>query len=134
MIQLDVTPQTEDRLRRIAQRLGNPISDYLVDLIEEHVSAVEETATTETDLMQQINLGLPEDTWREYFSLLRKQDEQTLDPGEYERVAEIASFLEVANAKRIRALIQLAELRETTLDALMDEFGIKPIDYQNAAT
>jgi len=88
----------------------------------------------EAELLLQINLGLSESEWQEYFTLLRKQDEQVLDPSEHERVTEVASFLEIANAKRIQALIQLATMRETTLDALMDEFDISSIDYRNTAT
>jgi len=134
MITLEVTPQTEDRVRKIANRFGKPITDYLVDLIEQHIATVETTTLTEEELLQQINLGLSEEEWKEYSALLQKQDAQTLEHEEHERIAEIAEFLELSNARRIQALVQLAEMRNTTLDNLMSEFDIRPANYQNVST
>jgi hypothetical protein len=41
-------------------------------------------------------------------------------------LVDIADQIELANARRIAALIQLAQLRHTSLEELMDQLGIQP--------
>ncbi len=84
---------------------------------------------TEADLLQQINLGLSEETWQRYYQLRNKLQDETLLPDEQQALVSITTQIEAANVGRIEALMKLAELRNTTLDALMDELGLRPPSY-----
>lgn len=56
-------------------------------------------------------------------------EDETLTANEQQELVQITDQLEEANAQRIEALIQLAALRNMTLDAFMDEFGLRPPTY-----
>ena len=61
-ITLDVAPQVEERVRRVAKRKGVQISDYILDVLETHLEQVDQSSITESELLQQINLGLSDGT------------------------------------------------------------------------
>ena len=44
-------------------------------------------------------------------------------------IKQITDQIESANVRRMEALIKLAELRQTTLDALMDALELRPPAY-----
>ena len=83
----------------------------------------------EAELLQQATLGLSEDTWQRYHELSEKLQDETLQPDEQQELVGITDKMEAANVKRIEALTKLAELRQTTVDALLDELGLRPPAY-----
>lgn len=81
--------------------------------------------TREADLLQQINLGISPATWQRYEELKAKRRALTLTDDEHAELIAISDQIEIANARRIGALIQLADLRQTSLEALMAKLGIQ---------
>jgi hypothetical protein len=79
----------------------------------------------EADLLQQINLGISPATWVRYDELKAKRRAGALNEAEHAELIAIVDQIEIANARRIAALIQLAAFRNTSLDALMDQMGIR---------
>jgi hypothetical protein len=80
----------------------------------------------EVELLQQATLGLSEHTWQRYHELSEKLQDETLQPGEQQELIGITDKMETANVQRIEALTKLADLRQTTVDALLDELGLRP--------
>jgi hypothetical protein len=80
----------------------------------------------ETDLLLQINTPLPEETWQRYSSLYAKLEPDTITQGEHAELLHLIDVVEMDNARRIGHLIELAELRGTTLPDLMQSLGIGP--------
>jgi hypothetical protein len=83
----------------------------------------------EAKLLQQATLGLSEDTWQRYYELSEKLQDEILQPGEQQELIGITDKMEAANVQRLEALTKLAELRQTTVDALLDELGLRPPAY-----
>ena len=83
----------------------------------------------ESELMQKINEGLPVETWRQYHALIVKRDAGTLTAEEQKVLVGIVDQVEIAHARRLGYLLQLATLRETTLSAIMDALGIVKPTY-----
>lgn len=79
----------------------------------------------EAELLRQINLGIMPATWQRYDELKAKRRAAMLSEGEHAELIEIGDQIELANARRITALSQLASLRNTSVDALMAELGIQ---------
>ncbi|MCL4830977.1 MAG: hypothetical protein KJZ86_01015 [Caldilineaceae bacterium] len=119
-----------------------PLEEFLVDRLNEAVSVyVADTRTdtqtespalprSEAKLLQQINLGFSETEWAEYRGLIAKRRAGTLLPDEQHTLTQIAERHEQANARRMYALVKLAQLRQIELDILMDELGIYTPGYE----
>ncbi len=113
-----------------AKREGVAPRDYVETVLARHFHRQAVTLPAkEAELLQQINIGLPEEAWRCYHLLREKLEDESLTSEEQAELIGITDRLEAANVKRIEALIKLAEMRNTTLDALMDELDLRPARY-----
>jgi len=83
----------------------------------------------ETKLLKQINRGIPETTWQLYKELVQRRQEEQLTTGEQEELLQLSDQIELAHAKRMEALVELAQLRNVPLRDLMDSLGIKPLSH-----
>jgi pantothenate kinase len=64
--------------------------------------------------------------WQRYHALIEKRQTETLTPEEHEELITLSDQLEEANVDRIRALADLAQLRQTSINALMAELNFLP--------
>jgi hypothetical protein len=86
-------------------------------------------SAAETDLLLQINQGVPIELHQQYQALKKKQDEEILTGGEYEELLELSDRIEILAAERAGSLVKLAQLRQMPLTQLMNELGIKAPSY-----
>lgn len=127
---LQLVPELETQVRDAAKRDGIGPDVYVAKVLERHLRKQSLTVSeSEADLLAQINLGLSAQDWRRYYQLREKLEDETLQAGEQPELIRMSDRIEIANAKRIEALIKLAALRKTTLDTLIDEFGLRPSAY-----
>ena len=82
--------------------------------------------TQETELLQQINQGLPAKTQQRYSDLQAKLQAETITPAEHQDLLTLIDTVEQADANRLQALITLAKLRQVSLADLMAQLGIQP--------
>jgi hypothetical protein len=80
---------------------------------------------SETELLQQIDRGIPTELYQQYRYLVTKRDAQTLTDKEYELLLELSDRIEVLAAERTGLLVKLAQLRQVPLIQLMDDLGIQ---------
>jgi uncharacterized phage infection (PIP) family protein YhgE len=78
----------------------------------------------ETELLEQINQGLPEQLQSRYDELQIKQQKAMITSEEHEELISLIDPVEQASCDRLRALIELSQLRQISLDALMNQLGI----------
>jgi hypothetical protein len=132
-ITLELTPELEQQLRDEAVIQGLDPNHYIVNALKERLRPVSRDVSrlskAEADLLQNINLGLPPEMWEHYHALLAKRRAETLTPQEQATLIEISDQIEQANARRIHYLIELASLRGTSLEAVMQELGIEAPAY-----
>jgi hypothetical protein len=62
--------------------------------------------------------------WAHYHDLIAKRHATTLTAEEQGELIRLTDAIELANAARIAAAAELAQLRHTTLDALLRELGL----------
>lgn len=152
---LDLPEETLLRYRKGAEAARKPPEEFLVDRLKEvappyaagievssvgssRVSGKREGQTpessalsdTETELLQEINAGFDEMEWNAYRELIAKRRAGTLQADEQQALIRFIERREQANVRRIAALAKLAQIRETTLDALMDELGLHSPGYE----
>jgi len=83
----------------------------------------------ETELLQQINCGLPADIRQRYDALNAKLHDETITPEEHEELLRLIDRFELADAERMQRLIALARLRSVSVDTLMEQLGIRRATY-----
>jgi hypothetical protein len=127
-ITLQLPPELDQKLRTEAAKQGiNPdryILNALQDRLQDSLQPTSVLSKTETDLLEQINLGLSSDRWEDYHDLIAKRRAATLTETEQARLIAISDDIEQANVSRVQALIALAQLRGTDISTLMQELGI----------
>jgi len=57
--------------------------------------------------------------------LAGKRDARKLNPKEYQELLHLVDQIEELQTKRVKWMIQLAQLRKTSIDELMKELGIQ---------
>jgi hypothetical protein len=78
----------------------------------------------EGELLGRINHGLSRDEQQRLDELTHKRDGRALTPEEHQELLRLSDRVEMLQAERAAALVELARLRGVTLEALMDELGI----------
>jgi hypothetical protein len=127
---IDLVPELETEVRKVAQQAGVAPDRYVANLLSEHLLRRSATLPlSEATLLKQVNLGLSAQGWQRYHALRTKLQDETLTPTEQQELKQLTDQLEAANVRRIEALIKLAQLRNKTLDTLIDELGIRPPAY-----
>ena len=80
----------------------------------------------ETELLRQINQGLPPATGKRMKELIAKRESGTIAEAELQELIGLTDEAERLNVERIKHLMELAALRNVTLDELMDQLGVRP--------
>ena len=81
-------------------------------------------APKESELLLAINQALSDDARSRYAVLVEKRQAETLTDEEYQELVQLSDRIERLHAKRMTALVELSQLRQTSLVALMKKFEI----------
>src|SRR6266849_1984100 len=121
-IEIDV----DEMLKGVAQLEPNELEQIVNKLLalQAQQRAVS-LSQTETDLLQQINKGLPPTVRVRYDELAVKLHEEIITPAEHEELLRLIDQIEQADVERLRYMIVLAQLRGVSVDTLMDQLGIR---------
>lgn len=134
-VTIELTQDLEARLRREAARQGIDAEAYIARALEQHLQAhsaggngaTQSTASLparEAELLQQINTGLPAETWSRYRELLQKGTDGTLTASEQLALVSLSDQIEEANATRLALVAELARLRGVPLEALVRDLRL----------
>jgi hypothetical protein len=111
-----------DELLQAADRLDKLDLDLLVDQILTLQTKRKETIpAAETELLLQIDQGIPADLHQQYRALVTKRDAEILTDEEYHTLVALSDRIEVLAAERTGALVKLAQLRQIPLMQLIVE-------------
>jgi predicted nucleic acid-binding Zn ribbon protein len=80
----------------------------------------------EIELLQKINQALSEEIQQKYNELSAKMRSQTITPEEHQDLLKLIDIVEKADGNRLQHLIQLSQLRNTSLTELMEQLQIYP--------
>ncbi len=110
------------------------MTEYVSRTLQEHLRGAEISETRnlsaeESRLLQEINVGLPDETWHRYRDLIQKRRAEALTASEQAELIAISDQIEELDARRAERLVELARTRKTSLAALMEQLGIKARPY-----
>jgi hypothetical protein len=130
-ITITLPPDLEVQLRERATVAGVPAEEYVLDALAERLGAsgIPPLCEEQSRLLEDINRGMPEATWRRYHQLVAARHAQTLTDAEHAELLSLTDEIELAHAQRLEKLIQLAALRQMSVDDLMDQLGIRDPGY-----
>lgn len=125
-IVINLSPEIESQLLKITHNKGVKLESYIQKIIEEKLI---ESKKRESELLQKINLGVSENTWSKYYQLVDKKNDLTLTELEHQELIQLSNEIEMANANRMKYLVELASLRNVDLIDLIEELGLKVPEY-----
>lgn len=83
------------------------------------------TSKKESDLLLEINSGLPAKLQKTYNKLLEKRIAETLTEAEHTELLKLTEQKEAIQENRLKNMVELAKLRNTTLPELAEQLEIK---------
>jgi hypothetical protein len=126
-ITIDLSPELERQLREKALAAGIAAEDFVVHALAQRLeqssgksASPSHLSTDESLLLQEINQGLPEASWRRYHDLIAKRRAETLTEEEHAELKSLTAEVEMANVRRLEKLIALARLRQVHVKSLME--------------
>ncbi|MDQ3062013.1 MAG: STAS/SEC14 domain-containing protein [Acidobacteriota bacterium] len=78
----------------------------------------------ESELLLEINRGLSPKMQKRFDELAEKIESETISQAERQEFSRLTDFVEKHDAKRIRLIGRLAEIRRQTFDEVMKDLGI----------
>ena len=81
---------------------------------------------TESDLLKKINQELPTDIQQRYDDLRAKLRREELSSAEHEELLKMVDVVEQASVERLQHLMALSQLRQVSLDELLQQLDIHP--------
>jgi hypothetical protein len=131
-LNINLPQAIEQQLIQDATAKGMSLDNYLGQMLKQKVYKARQKkaikTASETDLLKKINLTISETEWDEYRNLNVLRRAETLTTLEYERLIELGEKIEIANVERVKNLITLANLRNVSLEKLMTDLGIRPVE------
>lgn len=83
----------------------------------------------EAELLKKINQIFPQEIQQRYSSLIARRNSETLTDAEHAELLKLTDQVENLERRRIEYLAELAQLRRTTLNQVMQQLGIQPPNY-----
>ena len=128
-MEVTLRPEVVEWLQHESSRTGVPPEDLVARRIETQWATAARfpvLSEKETDLLAQINEGLPPAFWEPYRALIQRRDAGVLTSAEQATLIALSDEVEEKNLRRTQCLIALAQMRRTSLEDLIAELGLTP--------
>lgn len=83
----------------------------------------------ETELLRKINHAAPPEIQKRYNHLIKKRKNESLNEPEHQELIELTAYMENQNVQRLGYLLELAKIKNKSLDEILDQLEIKPSLY-----
>ena len=130
VIQLEAQLSSAQLLQAVELMPSEELDEFVERILLLHAQrSATHLKHTESELLLQINRGIPPERRERYEALLAKRQAEALNAEEYAELLRLTGQIEQLDASRLIALAELARLRQTSLAELMRTLGIQPPDY-----
>jgi hypothetical protein len=125
-IHVEAEVSTRELLQAVEQLSPAELEQFVAQVNRLRVRRqVPRSAASEAELLATINEGLPEALRQRSKELIAKRHAETLTPEEYSELLRLTEEVEQREARRVHALVDLARLRQLSLDGLMSALGMQ---------
>ena len=130
VIQLEAQLSSAQLLQAVELMPSEELDEFVERILLLHAQrSATHLKHTESELLLQINRGIPPELRERYEALSAKRQAETLNSEEYAELLRLTGQIEQLDAVRLTALAELARLRQISLAELMQTLGIQPPDY-----
>jgi uncharacterized protein (DUF1778 family) len=131
-ITLELNPELEKSIKEAAAKVGSQPVDFVLEAVQERLSKTAGVSSAhlskrESELLLAINQSFSHVSWQRYLELIDKRDEETITAYKLDELIGMTNGIEEANAERSQYLIELAQLRDVSLEQLMDDLDLRPL-------
>lgn len=117
---------SKDKLLKVVEQLSQPELDQFVSQVialqaERRAPSMPQR---EAELLQKIDQWIPAELQKRYDKLTDKRQAGMLTPDEYKELLRLTDQAEHLETRRLKNLVELANLRGTSLRDLMKDLGI----------
>ncbi|MES1245818.1 MAG: hypothetical protein ABUT39_29695 [Acidobacteriota bacterium] len=127
---IELTEEQDQTLEQLASSQGRSVSEWIrtrIDtLLRLDAPPVPRLSQKESELLLEINRGLPPSSAHRYGELMGRRRSGELTSDEHQELLRLTAEAEQLQAERIERLAQLAHLRGKPLRDVMNELGIRP--------
>jgi hypothetical protein len=86
-------------------------------------------SAAEADLMQKITHCIPPNLQTRFNELVKQRQANTIDDASLQELRDLSNQIELLEADRIQHLAQLAQLRSTSIDDLIQQLHLIPVNH-----
>jgi hypothetical protein len=136
-ITLSLPPEIEQQLYQRAAAEGVPAETIVLGALAEqfdrppaHQTDVACLPPEEARLLEAINQGFPNHFWDRYRTLVDKRRAESLTESEHAELIALYDQIEIAHAKRLEHVIELARLRNVSPKDVMRQLGLGNPGYE----
>ena len=129
---INLPTSVEQQFRKEATINGMSLDNYLLRLLQQAAKISKKQSNSkqylESELLRKINLDISENEWMSYRHLIGLMRADKLTPQAHETLVALSDKIEIANVERVKYLFELAELRDISVEKLMENLNIQPVD------
>lgn len=117
---------TDELLKGVARLEPEELDRFVRQVLA--ISAYRHTPSlskTESELLQQINEGVPVEVRNHYERLHQKMLDEALTDDEQTELIALSDQIEQADAERLQQLIHLAQIRQVPVERLMNDLNLR---------
>jgi hypothetical protein len=131
-LNIELPQVIEQQLIQDAFQKGISLDHYLATVLKQVVYKSRQKKAkqhlSESALLKHINLAVTAAEWADYRHLIALRQAETISELEYARLIALGDKIEAANVQRLKYLVKLAQLRQVSLQKVMHDLGIKPVE------
>ena len=125
---IELPISVERALRKQADQQGVALESYISDLLSSIPTdnfTEQPKERTEVQLLEKIQLNVAPQDLEEYYRLSALFKSGQITEAEHEKLLALNDVIEIAHAERIKYVIELANLRNQSLEDVVLELGLK---------
>ena|SRR5215213_10824842 len=125
-IRVEANVSTEQLLHAVQQLPTDELNSFVAQVLAVRAQlAAPHLTQTESELLQRINQPLSASLQQRYSDLVEKRRAEQLTPNEHTELLALTDQIEHADADRAIALAALAQIRQTSVRAVMQALGLQ---------
>ena len=131
ILQTQIEVSKNDLLRGAEQLDATDLEDFIRQILQIKAKRkAVKTNKTEAELLLIITHNFNETEQNRFDELIEKRQSYTITEEELEELKTLSMYSEEIAVERVKALAELAVLRNTTVRDLMKELDVKPHNYE----
>lgn len=130
ILQIKTELTKNDLLRGVEQLETTDLEDFIREILQIRAKRKATKANKkEVELLQIINHNFTKTEQERFDELVKKRQKTIISPQELEELKALSNYSEEIAVERVKALTQLATLRNTNVRALMKDLNVKPRNH-----